>query len=57
MAWFGGLVRGALCASQLTLPSLLHSEPFIWLRVVGRRCHGGSGPELDDSGPSTEVPH
>ena len=50
-------VAGALCASQLTPPSLPHSEPFVWLRVTGRRCHGGSGPELDDGDPPAEVHH
>lgn len=56
LGWIEG-PGGLLCAPQLT-PSLLpHSEPFVRLWAVGRRRHGGSGPELDDSGPSAEMRH
>uniref|UniRef100_A0A5F9C7N2 furin n=1 Tax=Oryctolagus cuniculus TaxID=9986 RepID=A0A5F9C7N2_RABIT len=59
----GRVARGAglggwgACASQLTLTPRLHSEPLLWLRATGCRCHGGLGSELDDSGPPAEMHH
>lgn len=48
---------GGPSASQLTPPSLPCSEPFVWLRAVGRRCYGDPGPELDDGAPPEEMHH
>lgn len=46
----------AVCINKPSLPpKSVHSESLVWLWAAGRRCHGHSGPELDQRGAAAQV--